>query len=92
LTALSLAVRRDPEFLERLVESVRRFQSVAAARRIGLLVDRFFGADSAAPFRQLIGESRTPVLLRRGGVTHGQVDATWRVIVNASTEIEERDA
>jgi predicted transcriptional regulator of viral defense system len=92
LSALVLATQRDPRFLERLVTSVRRFESNAAARRVGLLVDRLFGKDSAAPFRELIGESRTPVLLRRGGVTNGQVDPKWRVIVNASTEPEERDA
>jgi predicted transcriptional regulator of viral defense system len=88
LSALSLAVQRDPEFLVRLVASVRRFESDAAARRVGLLVDRLFGPDSAAPFRELIGKSRTPVLLRRGGNTEGQVDLTWRVVVNASTEPE----
>ena len=90
LSALSLAVQRDPEFLVRLLANVRRFKSDAAARRVGLLVDRLFGPDSAAPFRELIGKSRTPVLLRRGGVTDGQVDPTWRVIVNASTEPEGR--
>ena len=92
LSALSLAVQRDPEVLERLVASVRRFESDAAARRVGSRVDRLFGPDSAAPFRELIGKSRTPVLLRRGGVTNGQVDPTWRVMVNASTEPEGRDA
>jgi predicted transcriptional regulator of viral defense system len=91
VSALNLAVRRDPELLERLVEVLGRLRSAAAARRVGLLVDRLFGADAAAPFRPLIGQSRTPVLLRRGGVTHGQVDPTWRVTVNATTELEERD-
>jgi len=91
VSALNLAVRRDPEILERLVEILGRFRSVAAARRVGLLVDRLFGADAAAPFRGLIGQSRTPVLLRRGGVAHGPVDPIWRVVVNASTELEERD-
>jgi len=90
-SALSLAVQRDPEFLVRLLANVRRFKSDAAVRRVGLLVDRLFGPDSAAPFRELIGKSRTPVLLRRGGVTDGQVDPTWRVIVNASTEPEGRE-
>jgi hypothetical protein len=91
LSALDLAVRRDPELLKRLVGVLGRFGSVAAARRVGLLVDRLFGADAAVPFRGLMGKSRTPVLLRRGGVTYGPVDPTWRVIVNASTDLEERD-
>jgi predicted transcriptional regulator of viral defense system len=91
VSALNLAVRRDPELLDRLLQVLRRFPSAAAARRVGLLVDRLFGADAAAAFRGLIGQSRTPVLLRRGGVTHGQVDLTWRVIVNASTHPEEHD-
>ncbi len=85
LTALSLLGERDPEFLGRLFVTARRFQSNAAARRVGLLVDRLFGSDAAAPFRELIGKSRTPTLLRRGGRTDGSLDSTWRVIVNAIT-------
>jgi predicted transcriptional regulator of viral defense system len=88
LTALNLEVQRHPGFLERLESSVRRFESHAAARRVGLLVDRLFGPDAAAPFRELIGASRTPVLLRRGADTQGPIDPTWRVIVNASTQPE----
>jgi predicted transcriptional regulator of viral defense system len=88
LTALSLAGQRDPKFLGRLVASARRFGSDATARRVGLLVDQLFGPDAATPFRKLIGESRTPTLLRRGGRTDGPVDTTWRVIVNASIESE----
>jgi len=88
LTALSLEGQRDPEFLGRLLASARHFQSNAAARRVGLLVDRLFGSDAAAPFRELIGKSRTPTLLRRGGRTDGSLDSTWRVIVNASTAPE----
>jgi predicted transcriptional regulator of viral defense system len=89
VTALKLAVQRDPEFLVRLVPSLRRFESASTARRVGLLVDRLFGPNVAAPFRELIGGSRTPVLLRRGGNTQGQVDRQWRVIVNARIEPEE---
>lgn len=88
LTALSLKGERDPEFFGRLFVSARRFQSNAAARRVGLLVDRLFGSDAAAPFRELIGKSRTPTLLRRGGRTDGSFDSTWRVVVNASTVLE----
>jgi hypothetical protein len=85
LTALHEAGQRDPKVLGRLLASARRFQSDATARRVGLLVDRLFGSDAAAPFRELIGESRTPTLLRRGGRTDGSIDPTWRVIVNART-------
>lgn len=88
LTALSLAGRRDPKFLGRLVANARRFRSNATSRRVGLLVDRIFGSDAAAPFRELIGKSRTPTLLRSGGRTDGPVDTTWRVIVNASIELD----
>jgi len=88
VTALSQAGQRDPKFLGRLLANTRRFQSDAAARRVGLLVDRLFGSDAAAPFRELIGESRTPTLLRRGGRTDGELDPTWRVMVNASTTPE----
>lgn len=92
VTALYLAVRRDPEFLSRLVATVHRFDSPTVARRVGLLVDRLIGTEAAAPFRVLIGLSRTPVQLRRGGRTDGAVDPTWRVIVNALIEPEVRGA
>jgi len=88
LTALHQAGQRDPKFLGRLLASTRRFQSDAAARRVGLLVDRLFGSEAAAPFHELIGESRTPTLLRRGGRTDAELDPTWRVMVNASTTPE----
>ena len=88
LTALSLAGRRDREFLSRMFICARRFESDTAARRIGLLVDRLFGSEAAAPFRQLIGRSRTPTLLRSGGQPDGPIDSTWRVIVNVNTTPE----
>ena len=87
LNALHLAVERDPELIERLVGAVRRYGWAASARRVGLLVDRLFGDDAAAPFRAMIGDSRTPVLLRPGGPATGEVDRTWRVVVNATTEL-----
>lgn len=91
VSALNLAVRSDPELLARLVEVLQRFRSAAAARRVGLLVDRLFGEDAAAPLRELIGQTRTPVPLRRGGVMNAPVDRTWRVVVNASTDLEDHD-
>jgi predicted transcriptional regulator of viral defense system len=88
LDALLLSVKRDPVFIERLAESVRRHDSFATARRAGLLVDRLFGADAAIPFRELIGNSRTPVLLRSTGAADGRVGSEWRVVVNVTTESE----
>jgi predicted transcriptional regulator of viral defense system len=88
VSALNLAIRREQKFLRRLLASARRFQSDAAARRVGLLVEELAGPELAAPFRELIGGSRTPVLLRRGGQTEGPVNSAWRVIVNASIELE----
>ena len=40
VSALNLAVRRDPELLERLVEVLGRLRQLPPARRVGLLVDR----------------------------------------------------
>ncbi len=54
----------------------------------GELVERFFGADAAAPYRDLVGTNRTPVLMRPGGSPSGPVDSTWRVVVNAVLEPE----
>jgi predicted transcriptional regulator of viral defense system len=92
IEALRRAVERDREFLLRLVEAARRYDSTATSRRVGLLVDRLFGERAAAPFRELIGESRTPVLLRTTGSAEGAVDRGWRVIVNATVETEAMSA
>lgn len=95
LDALLLAASRDPEFLDRLHAAVLRYSagprghtSRAAARRVGLVVERLFGTDAAAPYRVLIGENRAPVQLRPGGRSSGPVDGNWRVIVNALLEPE----
>jgi predicted transcriptional regulator of viral defense system len=88
VTALVRAARRDRTFLVSLEETVSRFKSASTARRVGLLVDRLFGPDAAAPYKKLIGASRTPVLLRSTGAAEGPVDRTWRVQVNVSTEPE----
>lgn len=92
LDALLLASSRDPAFLGRLLETVRRYDSPAAARRVGLVLERLVGADAAVPYRSLIGENRAPVLLRRGGANDGPIDATWRVVVNARIEPERTSA
>jgi predicted transcriptional regulator of viral defense system len=88
LGALHSAAERDPDFLQRLFNAARRFDSSAVARRLGLMVQRTFAEELAAPYLELIGKSRTPVLLRPGGARNGPVDHKWRVIVNASIELE----
>lgn len=92
IDALKTAVSRDPEFLDRLHASVRRYGagtrehgSRAAARRIGFVVDRLFGREASEPFLKLIGTSRRPTLLRPGGPPSEEVDATWMVVVNVAT-------
>ena len=87
------AASRDPEFLDRLQAAVIRYSagtrghsSRSSARRVGLVVERLFGANAAAPYRGLIGANRAPVLMRPGGSPSGPVDATWRVVVNAVLE------
>ncbi|HTW98268.1 MAG TPA: hypothetical protein VMD59_05790 [Acidimicrobiales bacterium] len=92
LDALLLVASNDSEFMDRLLETVVRYDSPSAARRVGLVVERFFGAEAAAPYRPLIGENRSPVLLRPGGAADGPVDATWRVVVNAALEPERASA
>jgi len=92
IAALQSAAMRDPRFISRLGAAARRYESPAVSRRLGLLVDRLFGAAAASPFRDLIGTSRTPVLLRAGGMKEGPTDPTWRIVVNASTELETANA
>ena len=88
LDAMLRAAGLDSRFLERLAATVSRYASAATARRVGLLVDRHFGTDAAAPFREFIGTSRTPVLLRSTGTAEGPVDRAWRVRMNVSPELE----
>lgn len=88
LDALLLAESKDAAFLGRLLDTVVRYDSRAAARRVGLVVERFFGPTAAAPYRHLIGDNRAPVLMRPRGAPDGPVDTTWRVVVNAVLEPE----
>lgn len=89
IEALQRSVDRDPKFLERLVVATRNYHSAATARRVGLIVDRLYGPLAAEPFHQLIGDTRSPVLLRPGGAHTGAIDREWRLIVNASIEPED---
>ena len=88
IDALLMATARDARFLDRLRKTVVRYRSPAAARRVGLVVARFLGPEAAAPFRDLIGQNRSPVLMRPRGRSEGELDATWRVNVNALLEPE----
>ncbi len=83
LDALLMAPSRNPAFLDRLLETVIRYDSRAAAWRVGLVVERFFGTAAAAPYRELIGDNRAPVLMRPRGVAEGPLNSDWRVVVNA---------
>ena len=88
IDALLMAAARDTRFLERLHKTVVRYNSPAAARRVGLIVERFLGPESAAGYRDLIGENRSPVLMRPRGRQEGELDPVWRVNVNALLEPE----
>jgi len=88
IDALVLADSRDPAFIRRLLDAVVFSGSPAAARRVGLVVERFVGPPAAAPFRDWIGKNRAPVLMRPRGRRSGHLDETWRVLVNASLESE----
>lgn len=88
LDALLLAESQDSAFLGRLLDTVIRYHSRAAARRVGLVVERFFGHEAAAPYRSLIGDNRAAVLMRPRGASDGPLDTTWRVVVNAVLEPE----
>jgi len=88
LDALLLGAKKDPRFLDRLLKTVVRLDSRAAARRTGLVVERLFGPARAEPYRSLIGENRTPILLRPRGNDSGPLDSSWRVKVNAIVEPE----
>ncbi len=88
IDALLLATDRDARFLDRLYKTVVRYNSPAAARRVGLIVERFLGPEIAAPYKDLIGENRLPVLMRPRGGQGGELDPVWRVKVNALLESE----
>jgi predicted transcriptional regulator of viral defense system len=88
LDALLAAAAKQPPFLDRLLDTVLRYNSPAAARRVGLVVERIFGPVRAEPYRGLIGANRAPVLLRAHGAADGPLDTTWRVVVNAALEPE----
>ena len=55
IDALLIAATRNTRFLDRLHETVVRYNSPAAARRVGLIVERFLGPEPAARFRDLLG-------------------------------------
>jgi predicted transcriptional regulator of viral defense system len=95
LDAIMRAASRDKLFLERLLAVVRRYgagprghSSRTSARRVGLVVERLFGSDAAAPYLDLVGPNRTPILMRPGGSPSGPLDSRWRVMVNAVLEPE----
>jgi predicted transcriptional regulator of viral defense system len=88
LDALLTAASNDPTFFDRLLHAVVCHRSPSAARRVGLVVERFFGATASAPFLPLIGENRLPVLMRPGGSPKGCIEPKWRVIVNATLQPE----
>ena len=90
LTALNLAIQGNSKFLEELISSTRRYGSHSLARRIGFLISQLVGHDAAEPFGDMIGFSRTPVLLRPGGRIDGVLDTKWRLVINATTELEGR--
>jgi predicted transcriptional regulator of viral defense system len=90
LDALLLAASLEAAFLDRLLDAVIRYRSPSAARRVGLVVERFFGESAAAPYHNLIGKNRSPVLMRPGGAKEGRLDRTWRVVVNALLEPERK--
>lgn len=95
LNAITRAASQDTAFLDRLLSAVLRYSagprghsSRTSARRVGLIVERLFGADAAAPYRELLGTNRTPILMRPGGPPFGSIDSNWRVVVNAVLEPE----
>lgn len=95
LDILLRATAVEPAFLDRLYGAVQRYSAGArghgsrsSARRAGLIVEQLFGREAAAPYRDLIGSNRAPILLRPGGSPSGSVDKTWRVVMNALLEPE----
>jgi len=82
-------MNRNRSFIGELAAATRRYKSKAAARRLGLLVERLAGSNAATPFVDLIGTSRTPVPLRSSGNAQGPVDRRWRVRVNVDLDLLE---
>jgi predicted transcriptional regulator of viral defense system len=91
LDALILAVSRDTLFLDRLHTAVIRYGAGArnhgaraVARRVGLLVERIYGAEAAEPYLALVGDNWSPISLRPSGKAAGDLNRKWRVIENAT--------
>jgi predicted transcriptional regulator of viral defense system len=89
VTVLSeLAERLDPE---RLVQAVAAESDLAAAQRLGFLLDHAGGADKTGPLAEWIGQ-RQPraVPLRPDADAEGRPrDNRWRVFVNDTIEVDE---
>jgi predicted transcriptional regulator of viral defense system len=84
--ALDKLLSRVPSFPERLAIEVARSGNHSLARRLGFLVSRIAGADSARLFLPLRGESKASTPLQTGGPSEGPIDPTWRVRENVELE------
>jgi predicted transcriptional regulator of viral defense system len=84
--AVDLMLGRDARFPDLLAAEVVGRDSHAAARRLGFLVARLAGEESARVFLPLLGESKaaTPLLAGTGAV--GPIDSVWRIRANVDVD------
>jgi len=83
-----LAERVDPD---RLVQVVAMASDVAAAQRVGLLLERAGAGDKTGPLAAWVAERRPRAIpLRADRDTEGAPkDQRWRVLVNEKIEVDE---
>lgn len=89
VTILSeLAERLDSE---RLVQAVAAESEVAAAQRVGLLLDRAGAGNKTGPLATWVAERRPRTIRLRAdlGATGAPKDERWRLFVNETIEVDE---
>jgi len=77
----------DDKFPSRLAQSAARFGNAAVSRRLGFILAQTAGEAAAAPFRALIGTSRSLTLLDATGPPIGITHPEWRLRENVPFEL-----
>lgn len=77
----------EPRFAERLAQAAARFGNATVSRRLGFILSRTAGETAAAPFRALIGTSRSIALLDPTGPRSGRSHPDWRLRENVPFEL-----
>jgi predicted transcriptional regulator of viral defense system len=80
--AMQQALNNNSRFAERIAQTASRYGNSAAARRLGFMLSRLADDSAAAPFRGLIGTSRSLTLLDPTAPNRGDTHPEWRLREN----------